>query len=70
MAITKEKLTILLQDRLGLDRQESRQLVERLFKIMKDTLSQGEDLLISAFGKFSVRKKRPVWGGTRKPRRA
>ena len=58
MAITKEKLTILLQDRLGMSRQESRQIVERLFMIVKDTLSQGEDLLISGFGKFSVRQKK------------
>ena len=58
MAITKEKLTILLQDRLGISRQESQQTVERLFKIMKDTLSRGEDLLISGFGKFSVRQKK------------
>jgi len=58
MAITKEKLTILLQDRLGISRQESRQLVERVFKIMKDTLTQGEDLLVSGFGKFSVRQKK------------
>ena len=58
MAITKEKLTILLQDQLGISRQESRQLVERFFKIMKDTLSQGEDLLVSGFGKFSVRQKK------------
>ena len=58
MAITKEKLTILLQDRLGISRQEARQLVERVFKIMKDTLTQGEDLLVSGFGKFSVRQKK------------
>ena len=58
MAITKEKLTILLQDRLGISRQESRQIVERFFKIMKDTLTQGEDLLVSGFGKFSVRQKK------------
>jgi integration host factor subunit alpha len=58
MAITKDKLTILLQDQFALSRQEARQVVERLFKIMKDTLSQGEDLLISGFGKFSVRHKK------------
>jgi integration host factor subunit alpha len=58
MALTKEKLTILLQDQLGMSRQEARQIVERLFKIIKDTLSQGEDLLISGFGKFSVRHKK------------
>jgi integration host factor subunit alpha len=58
MTLTKEKLTILLQTQLDMGRQESRQIVERLFKIMKDTLSGGEDLLISGFGKFSVRQKK------------
>ncbi len=58
MALTKEKLITLLQDQIGLSRQESRQLLERVFKIMKGTLSQGEDLLISGFGKFSVRQKK------------
>ena len=58
MALTKEKLITLLQDQKGLSRQESRQLLERVFKIIKDTLSQGEDLLISGFGKFSVRQKK------------
>ena len=58
MAITKDKLINLLQDQLSFSRQEARQIVERLFKIMKDTLAQGEDLLISGFGKFSVRHKR------------
>jgi len=58
MALTKEKLITLLQDQIGLSRQESRQLLERVFQIMKGTLSQGEDLLISGFGKFSVRQKK------------
>ncbi len=58
MAVTREKLTVLLQDQLGMSREESRQIVDRLLKIMKGTLAQGEDLLISGFGKFSVRKKR------------
>jgi len=58
MALTKEKLTVLLQNQLDLSKQESRQLLDRLFKIMKDTLSQGEDLLISGFGKFLVRQKK------------
>jgi integration host factor subunit alpha len=62
MAITKEKLTILLQDQLGMSRQESRQILEGLFKIMKGTLSQGEDLLISGFGKFSVKHKKARQG--------
>jgi integration host factor subunit alpha len=58
MALTKDKLINLVQDQLGISRQEARQVVERLFRIMKDTFSQGEDLLISGFGKFSVRHKK------------
>jgi integration host factor subunit alpha len=58
MALTKDKLITLLENHLGMGRKESRQIAERLLKIMKHTLSQGEDLLISGFGKFSVRQKR------------
>ena len=58
MALTKEKLITHLETHLGMGRQESRQAVESLLRIMKDNLSRGEDLLISGFGKFSVRQKR------------
>ena len=57
MALTKDKLITRLQTQVGLNKQESPQIVERLLGIMKDTLTQGEELLISGFGKFSVRKK-------------
>ncbi|OGP71081.1 MAG: DNA-binding protein [Deltaproteobacteria bacterium RBG_13_58_19] len=57
MALTKEKLISRLQMQAGLSKQESRAVVERLLDIVKETLSQGEDLLISGFGKFSVRHK-------------
>jgi integration host factor subunit alpha len=62
MALTKEKLIIQLQTHLGMTKRESQQTVERLFKIMKSTLSQGEDLLISGFGKFSVLRKKARQG--------
>ena len=55
MALTKEKLISRLQTQVGLSKQESRSVVERVLDIMKETLAQGEDLLISGFGKFSVR---------------
>jgi integration host factor subunit alpha len=57
MALTKEKLISRLQMQAGLSKQESRAVVERLLDIVKETLSRGEDLLISGFGKFSVRHK-------------
>ena len=58
MSLTKDKIANRLQTQLGLNRKESLELVEGLLDIMKDTLTQGEDLLISGFGKFSVRQKK------------
>lgn len=58
MSLTKDKLTIRLQIQLGLNRKESLELPEGLLDIIKDTLTQGEHLLISGFGKFSVRQKK------------
>lgn len=57
MALTKEKLINRLQVQVGLSKQESRAVVERVLDILKDTLARGEDLLVSGFGKFSVRQK-------------
>jgi integration host factor subunit alpha len=57
MALTKEKLINRLQVQAGLSKQESRAVVERILGIIKNTLAAGEDLLVSGFGKFSVRQK-------------
>jgi integration host factor subunit alpha len=57
MALTKDKLVPRLQTQIGISKPESRQIVERLFEIMKETMAGGEDLLISGFGKFEVRQK-------------
>ena len=57
MSLTKDELITRLQAQVGLEKQESRQIVERVLGIMKDTLARGEDLLITGFGKFSVRQK-------------
>jgi integration host factor subunit alpha len=43
---------------LGLSRKKSTDLVDSLLEIIKDALAEGEDVLISGFGKFSVMKKR------------
>lgn len=57
MALTKDKLVTRLQTQMGMSKQESMQMVESLFGIIKGTLVNGEDLLITGFGKFSVRQK-------------
>ena len=50
MALTKDKLVTRLQTQIGMTKPESRQIVERLFEIMKETLADGEDLLIAVSG--------------------
>jgi integration host factor subunit alpha len=57
MALTKEKLIDSIYDNVGLSRIQSRNVVERLFDIMKQTLQSGENLLVSGFGKFVVKNK-------------
>ena len=36
---------------------ESAQIIETLFELMKQSLQDGEDVMISGFGKLSVREK-------------
>jgi integration host factor subunit alpha len=57
MTVTKENLIESLSDQCGLSKQTSRTLVETTFELIKKSLESGEDVLITGFGKFSVRKK-------------
>ena len=62
MALNKDKLATRLQTEIGMTKSESLDMVENLFEIMKSTLGSGEELLISGFGKFSVREKKERLG--------
>lgn len=57
MSLTK---TDIVEDllKLGFNRKKSVQMLENLLEIMKKSLSSGEDVLISGFGKFCVKEKR------------
>ena len=57
MALTKEKIINSIYNQVGLSKNQSRVVVERLFEIVKNSLESGEDLLISGFGKFVVKEK-------------
>ncbi len=58
MAITKTKLVEAVSRKSEIPKQTSVSTVESLLEIMKRTLESGEDLLISGFGKFSVKEKK------------
>lgn len=57
MALTKDQIISSIGNRLGVTKFESTRLVESVLETVKASLSNGEDVLISGFGKFIVRKK-------------
>ena len=56
MALTKSDIVTRVHE-LGFTKKKSVDIVESLLEIMKSTLEQGDDILISGFGKFCVKKK-------------
>jgi len=57
VALTKEKIIHRVYNQVGLSKSQSRNVIESLFGIIKNTLENGEDILISGFGKFMVKDK-------------
>ena len=55
--LTRMDLADAVFQEVGLSRNESAQLVERVLDLMSDALVQGEQVKISSFGTFSVRAK-------------
>ena len=64
--LTKAELADLLFERLGLNKRESKDMVEAFFDSVHDTLVQGTDVKLSGFGNFNIRRKAPRPG--RNPR--
>ena len=57
MTLTKTQLIDSIQDRIGFPRKKSSELIEILLEIIKESLENGEDVLISGFGKFCTKEK-------------
>lgn len=64
--LTKAELAELLFERLGLNKRESKDMVEAFFDIIHSRLVQGTDVKLSGFGNFNIRRKAPRPG--RNPR--
>ena len=58
MTLTKAQLIDLIHERLPFPKNKSIEVIEELIEIIKKTLENGEDVLISGFGKFCVKDKR------------
>jgi integration host factor subunit alpha len=58
MALTKSHSIDAIAEQNGLTRKKSTEIVEIILEIIKSTLSSGDDVMISGFGKFCVKEKR------------
>ena len=58
MTFTKADLVESIYNELDIPKNQSIELVEYLLDLIKETLENGEDVLVSGFGKFSVKEKK------------
>ena len=65
-ALTKAHLADLLFDQIGLNKRESKDMIDSFFDLVSDSLVEGTDVKISGFGNFQIRTKAPRPG--RNPR--
>ncbi len=64
--LTKAEMADMLFDRLGLNKRESKDMVEAFFDIVHTSLVRGQEVKLSGFGNFNLRRKAPRPG--RNPR--
>lgn len=65
-ALTKAQLAELLFEQIGLNKRESKDMIDAFFDLVADSLVEGNDVKISGFGNFQIRTKAPRPG--RNPR--
>ena len=65
-ALTKAQLAELLFEQIGLNKRESKDMIDAFFDLMSVSLVDGSDVKISGFGNFQIRTKAPRPG--RNPR--
>ncbi len=62
MPVTKATLANSIFKNTDLQKNESIVIVDSLLEIIKSTLESGEDILITGFGKFTIKKKKTRTG--------
>ena len=55
--LTKADLAELLFERIGLNKRESKDMVEAFFDLIHATLVEGKDVKMSGYGNFNIRRK-------------
>ncbi|MGO9121847.1 MAG: integration host factor subunit alpha [Desulfomonilaceae bacterium] len=62
MTLTKADISQKVANDCGFMKGEASEIIEKMLEIMKSKLIAGEDIMISGFGKWHVRSKRPRRG--------
>ena len=57
MALTKFDIVKSLNDEIGLNKREAKELVDSFFDNIKKLLSQGQEVKLSGFGNFQLKNK-------------
>jgi integration host factor subunit alpha len=57
MTLTKTDIVESIYNQCGFSKMRSHKVVETILEAMKGTLESGEDVMLSGFGKFSVKDK-------------
>ena len=65
-ALTKAQLAELLFEQIGLNKRESKDMIDAFFDLVAQRLVDGDDIKITGFGNFQIRTKAPRPG--RNPR--
>ena len=58
MALTKAHIIESIHSKLGLPKKNCAEIFETLLDIMRNSLADGDEVLISGFGKFCVKNKK------------
>ena len=64
--LTKAQLAEILFEQIGLNKRESKDMIDAFFNLVADSLVEGNDVKITGFGNFQIRTKAPRPG--RNPR--
>ncbi len=63
MTLTKAHIEKSIRNRLGFTNARSAEVIDSVLETIKGALENGEDVLITGFGKFCVKEKRKRRGG-------
>ncbi len=57
MTLTKSDIVEDLNNKIGLNKREAKELVDSVFETIKETLINGEEVKVSGFGNFQLKDK-------------